>query len=109
MPVFLLGVCLSVTLHIVDLWQYYVCLTRSGNPTCPLYGSLRAPYVLLRVVRYVSVAHRYTYALLCCRTSQYHRTFISMSVSLYNDLGDPIFDGVGLAGFKSGANAFLLA
>ena len=22
--------CLSVTLHIVDLWQYYVCCTRSG-------------------------------------------------------------------------------
>ena len=26
-----------------------------------------------------------------------------------NDVGDSIFDGVGLAGLKSGANAFLLA
>ena len=28
---------------------------------------------------------------------------------LWNDLADPIFDGVGLAGFKSRANDFLLA
>ena len=26
---FLTGECLSVTLHVVDLWQYYVCCTRS--------------------------------------------------------------------------------
>ena len=32
-----------------------------------------------------------------------------LSVSLWNDLDDPVFDGVGLAGFKSRANAFLLA
>ena len=31
------------------------------------------------------------------------------SVSLWNDLSDPVFDGVGLAGFKSRVNAFLLA
>ena len=30
-------------------------------------------------------------------------------VSLWNDLSDTVFDGVGLAGFKSRANAFLLA
>ena len=29
--------CLSVTLHIVDLWQYYVCCTRSGVTQCTLY------------------------------------------------------------------------
>ena len=27
----------------------------------------------------------------------------------WNDLVDPVFDGVGLAGFKSRSNAFLLA
>ena len=32
-----------------------------------------------------------------------------MSVSLWNDLVDPVFDGVGLAGFKSRSNSFLLA
>ena len=37
------------------------------------------------------------------------RTFIPFSVSLWNDLANPVFDGVGLAGFKSRANASLLA
>ena len=32
-----------------------------------------------------------------------------LSLSLWNDLSDPVFDGVGLEGFKSRANAFLLA
>ena len=29
-------------------------------------------------------------------------------MSLWNDLADPVFDGVGLASFRSRANAFLL-
>ena len=32
-----------------------------------------------------------------------------LSVSIWNDRSDPVFDGVGVAFFKSGANAFLLA
>ena len=32
-----------------------------------------------------------------------------LSVSLWNDLSDLVFDGVGLSGFKSRANAFLMA
>ena len=40
---------------------------------------------------------------------EYRRTFVPFSVSLWNYLSDPVFDGVGLAGFKSRANAFLLA
>ena len=35
--------------------------------------------------------------------------FIPLSVSFWNGLDDPVFDGVGLACFKSRANAFLLA
>ena len=34
---------------------------------------------------------------------------MALSVSLWKNLGDPVFDGVGLAGFKSRANALLLA
>ena len=75
----------------------------------PLYGAIPVPYVLVRVTRGAVIAHRYTYAPPCCRTSQYRRTFILLAVSLWNDLSDPMFDGVGLAGFKSRANAFLLA
>ena len=76
------------------------------NPVHPLNGALPGPYVPVRVPRGTLVAHRYTYAPPRCRTSQYSRIFISLAVSLWNDL---VFDGVGLAGFKSRANAFLLA
>ena len=79
------------------------------NSMHPLYGALNVPYVPVRVTRGAVIAHRYTYAPPRCRTSQYRQTFVPFSVSLWNDLSDPVFDGVGLAGFKSRANAFLLA
>ena len=74
----------------------------------PVYSALPVPFVPVRVKRDAVIAHRYTYTPPLSRTSQYHRTFIPLSVSLWNDLSDPVFDGVGLAGFKSRANAFLL-
>ena len=102
--------CLSVTLHIVDLWQYYVGCTRSGVTRCTLCMVIfPVKYVPVRVTRGAAIAHRYTYALPRCRTSQYHRTYITLSVSLLNDLSDPVFDFVGLAGFKSRDKTFLLA
>ena len=69
----------------------------------PLSGALPLPYVRARVTRgdFGSPPR--------CRTSQYHRTFVPLSVALWNYLSDPVFDGVGLAGFKNRANAFLLA
>ena len=78
------------------------------NPMHPLYGAL-VPYVPVQVTRSAVIAYRLTYASPRCRTSQYRQTFIPLSVSLWNDLGDPVFDGVGLASFKSRANEFLLA
>ena len=75
----------------------------------PLIGALPGSCVPVRVTRGALVAHRYTYALPSCRTLQYSRTFIPFSVSLWNDLAKLVFDGVGLAGFKSRANASLLA
>ena len=77
------------------------------NQKHPICGTLPVPYVPVRVTRGALIAYRYTFAPPCCRTPQYCRTFISLSVSLWNDLVDPIFDGVGLTGFKS--NAFSLA
>ena len=78
------------------------------NPMHPLNGALSVPYVPVRVTRGIVIAHRYICAPPRCRTSQYSRTFILLSVSLWNDLSDPVFDGVGLAGVNR-ANAFLLA
>ena len=63
-------------------------------------GVLPGPYVPVRVTRGALVAHRYTYAAPCCRTSLYNWTFIPLSGSLWNDLANPVFNGVGLAGFK---------
>ena len=75
------------------------------NPVHPLNGALPGP----RVTRGALVAHRYTYAQPRCRTLQYSRTFMPFSVSLWNDLASSVFDGVGLASFKSRANASVLA
>ena len=79
------------------------------NPVHPCNGALPRPYVPALVTRCSLVAHRYTYAPPRCRTLQYRIIFIPFSVSLWNDLANPVFDGVGLAGFKSRANASLLA
>ena len=79
------------------------------NPVHPLNGALPGPCVPVRVTRGALVAHRCTYARPRCRTLQCRRTFIPFSVSHWNDLANPVFDGVGLAGFKSRANASLLA
>ena len=79
------------------------------NPNHPLCRALPVPYVPVRVTRGALIAHRYTFEPPRCRTSQYLGTFIPLSVSLWNDLVGPVFDGVGLAGFKSRSNAFLLA
>ena len=80
-----------------------------SNPMHPQSGALPLPCVPARVTRGALVAHRHSFAPPRCRTSQYRRSFVSLSVCLWDDLSDPVFDGVGLAGFKSRANAFLLA
>ena len=51
-----------------------------------LCGALCVPYVPVRVTRGALIAHQYTFAPPHCRTSQYRRTFIPLSVSLWNDL-----------------------
>ena len=80
-----------------------------SNPVHPLSGALPLPYVPARVIHGAFIAHRQSFAPPRCRTSQYRRSFVPLSVSLWNDLSDLVFDGVGLASFKSGANDFLLA
>ena len=46
----------------------------------PLYGVLSVPYVFVRVTRGALVAHRYAHE------PPPHKTFISLSVSLWNNL-----------------------
>ena len=62
----LLGVCLSVTLRIVALWQYYVAVQDVAlwqfkircNPVYPLCGPLPVPYFPVRVTRGAVIAYR---------------------------------------------------
>ena len=75
-------------------------------PMHPLCGTRLVPYLLVSITRGAVVAHRYTYEPLRCRTSQYYWIFIPFSVTLCNDLGNPMFDGVGLVGFQSRAMPF---
>ena len=52
------------------------------NPMHHFYGAIPRPYVPVQVTLGALVAHPYTYAPPSCRTLQYHRTFIFLSVSL---------------------------
>ena len=75
------------------------------NPVHPLNGALPVPYVPARITRCVLVAHQYTYAPPRCRTLQYSRSFIPFSVSLWNDLANPVFDG---GGFQEQGQCFFI-
>ena len=79
-----------------------------SNQMHPLSGALPLPYVPGRVTRGALVAHRHSFAPPRGRTSLYRRSFMPLSVSLWSGNSDSVFDGVGLAGFKRRANAFLL-
>ena len=72
----------------------------------PLNGALHGPHVPVWVTRGALVARRYTYAP-PRRTSQYRMTFIRLSVSLWNDLADTIFDG-GTGGFREQSQCFFI-
>ena len=52
----------------------------------PLSGALPFPYVPAPVTPGDLVAHRHSFAPPRCRTSQYRRTSVPLSVSLWNDL-----------------------
>ena len=80
------------------------------NPMHPRNDALPGSNVPVWVTLGTLVAHWYTYAAPRSRTSQYRNAFVLLSVSLWNDLATPYsMHGVGLAGFNSRANAFLLA
>ena len=85
------------------------------NPMQPLDGALPVPYVPVRVTRsalvssHIGILMHPLEAEPRGRTSQYQITFIPLSVSLWNDLANPVFDGVGPVGFKIRAITILLA
>ena len=78
------------------------------NPMHPLNDALPGPYVPVRITRGAQVAHRYTYPSPRFRTSQCLWTFVPLSVSLWNNLADPVFDGLGLAVFEEQGQCFFI-
>ena len=99
----------SVTVLIIELWQYCVCCIRPEVTLCILAMVLDLSRIYQCGLHVVFWSH--VGILICAsslQTSQYHRTFIPLPVSLWNKLADPVFDGVGLTGFKSRATAFFL-
>ena len=63
-------------------------------PMHPLKRALLLPYVPARVTPGALVANRHSFSPPRSRTSQYYRIFVPLSVSLWNDLGEPVFNGV---------------
>ena len=55
-----------------------------------------------------AISKIYCLSLFVYLTKRGYITFIPNSVSLWNDLVDPVFDGVGLKGCKSSTNALSL-
>ena len=94
---FLTGVCLSVTLLIVDPWQSLVCFIRSDVTRYTLLMVLypdRMCHCGLHAVLWSHIG-TFMHRLAEEHRSQYSRTFIPPSVSLWNNLANPVFNGVG--------------
>ena len=100
---------LSLTLHIVDLCRYYVYCAKSGVTRCTLWVVLYLSRMCRCVLRAVLWSYIGILMRLLAAEPRRPQDFIPLSVSLWNDIGDPVFDGVAQADFKSRANSFLLA
>ena len=107
--VYLAGGFQSETFPIDDLEQRFECYIRFGVTQCILRAVNRLRRMCRRMLLLLLWLLIASLTPPRCSNSQFHRTFVLFSVSLWNDLSDPVFDGVGLAGFKSRANDFLLA
>ena len=92
------GVLESNLAHRRSVAELSMLFKIKSNPMHPLRGELPLPYVPARVTRGALVAHRHSFAPPRCRTSQYRRSFVPLSVSLWNDLSEPVFDGVTVVG-----------
>ena len=116
LPIHTLNYSTELSGMLVFSWRVLECYLvhlRSVAVLCMLFQIKSIPMHLLSGAlpfKYVGgafIANNHSFALPSFRTSQHSRTFVPISVSLRNDLGCPVYEGVGLAGFKSKANAFL--
>ena len=107
----------SLRIFVIVRWTWSVNRRRMILLKIPFqFQNVFNPTMTLRTHLYLRNDYCSTFMLFLYRIiqnteaeSSLQQIFIPLSVSLWNDLGDPEFDGVGLSGFKSKSNAFLLA
>ena len=79
------------------------------NPLHPLYGALPGPHVQVWVACGALVAHPYSYHPPRYRTSQHRRSFIPVTVSVWNDLATILLPRIrwcGTGGFQEQGQCF---
>ena len=106
-PSFQLGVCLSVSLLIIDPWQYCACCIRSGLIRCTLLMVLNLDCMCQ--CRLHEVLWLHIGILMGHLTAEPRSTaglLFPSHTPLWNDLAGPIFNYVGLVGFKSRGTVF---
>ena len=100
--------CLNVTLHVVDLWQYYVCCIRSGVIRCtlPMVHCLYHMYQwgYTRCIGFIVYLCASTLQNVAVSQDFYSLPIISVERSCW-----PCIRWYWTLGFKSRANAFLLS
>ena len=80
---FLAGGVLECNLaHRRSVAELCILFKIKSNPMHPLSGALPLPYVPAHVTRGALVAHKHSFAPPRCRTSQYRRSFVPLSVCL---------------------------
>ena len=89
---------------VVCHWLLGILFGCHGLLTYSLYSLVATGYSWYSLVTtgyswYFFVARRHSPAPPRRRSTQYRTTFVSLSVSLWNDLDDLVFDSAGLAGF----------
>ena len=106
---FLTGVWLSVTFFIGDPCQSGVCSIRSGVTRCTLLMVLYLDHMCQCGLHAVLLSHIGTLMHRLAAGPRSTTGLLFPSRCPWKDLANNVFDGVGLAGFKSRANASLLA
>ena len=103
--------CIRVTLLIVHLWQCCACCIRTRVTRCTNFLVLYLCRMCLCGLHAVLWSHiGILVRILAAKPrSTAWPMFASQCPCIWNDLADTVFDGVGLAGFKIKANAYLLA
>ena len=99
--------CLKVRLHVHrrSVWKYYACCIRFTVFTVQYLYCMCHCLLHSVILSHIDILI-FTSKLQNLSLSHYFHSTLSIPVSLWNDLGHPVFDGVGPADSKSKTNVF---